>query len=117
MASRAELRLAGRSQSAQCKVWSLPPVIRQHPCLCPYSRDSRDPKGLWWLWVVNHRGCLCHLHLHSAEPAHVHLEEPVPPGRAWDAGVVDAARDVAEWGSILAEAIVLVIQLERACWG
>lgn len=105
------------SQPAQCKGWSPIPVIRQHPCLCPCSRDPRDREGPRWLWAVCHQGCPRRLHLHSAEPTHVHLEEPVPPGRAWDTGVVDAARDVAERGTILAEAVLLVIQLEGACQG
>lgn len=73
------------------------------------------PERPWWLWAVHHQGCGHGLHLHSAEPAHVHLEQPVPPGRARDAGVVDAARDVAERGTVLEEAVVLVIQLEGAC--
>lgn len=96
--------------TAKCKCWSLLPVVRQHPRLFLLI-----PETPWWLWAVHCQGCHHGLHLHGVEPAHVHLEQPVPPGRARDAGVVDAARDVAERGTVLAEAVVFIIQLERAC--
>lgn len=53
-----------------------------------------------------------YLHLHSIKATHVHLEESILPIERWDTEIMDAARDVAKWFIILAEAIVLKINAE-----
>lgn len=55
-----------------------------------------------------------HLHLHGIQPGHVEPQQPVSPGGPRDAGVVQAARHVAERGPVLTEAVPLEIDLERA---
>lgn len=54
-----------------------------------------------------------YLHLDGVQPSHLHLQQPVLPVEAGHAEVVDAARDVAERLAILAEAVVVVVDLER----
>lgn len=105
VSGRADLEGQRQVQAAQCSLCQTTPL----------SLSLLIPETPWWLRAVHRQGSRRGLHLHSAEPAHVHLEQPVPPGRARDAGVVDAARDVAERDTVLAEAIVLIVQLEGAC--
>lgn len=53
------------------------------------------------------------LQLDSIEATHSHLEEPVCPKHPWYSKVVQAARYVAERGSIQEESVIFPIQYER----
>lgn len=54
------------------------------------------------------------LHLNGVEAAHVHLHQSVLPVAAWDSGIMNTARNIAETLSILQEAVITVVYRERA---
>lgn len=71
-------------------------------CGCPGPGESPVPS---------------YLHLDSVQPSHLHLQQPVFPVEAGHTEVVDAARNVAEWLAILAEAVVVVVNLKSLLGG
>lgn len=52
------------------------------------------------------------LHLNGIETTHVHLHQSVPPVEAWNSGIMNTTRNIAEILSIFHEAVIIVVYRE-----